>query len=130
MLTEASLSAMAMAAALPVGPDAPPPRTWVVTWAVPMVGLAIMAAWAVLRLRAATRVLAPGQVPPDSWAEALNRKESAVCVATFAVLGVLCGGLALAAWLAQGQVAACGLSAVGVAFLCAAQITAGRALRR
>jgi hypothetical protein len=68
-------------------------------------------------------------VPPDSWVDALDRRVSAVCVVTFALLGALCGGLALAAWAAQGQVAVLGLGTAAAAFLSAAQITAGQALR-
>jgi hypothetical protein len=130
MLTPAWLSAVAMSLPQALGHDALPGGTWVRNWAAPALGLAMMAALAGFPLLAAARALAPQQVSPESWAEDLDRKVSAVCVAAFAVLGALCGGLALGAWLAQGQVAVLGLGAAATAFLSAALFTAGQARRR
>ena len=90
----------------------------------------MMAALAGFPLLAAARALTPQPVPSESWAEALDRKVSAICTAGFATMGGLCGGLALAAWLAQGQVAVLGLGAAAAAFLSAALVTTGQALRR
>ena len=122
----------AMVAALPqtLGAEAVPIGAWIGSWVLAAIGLAVMTALAGFPLRAAARALAPRQVSPESWAETLDRKVSALCVAAFALLGALCGGLALAAWLAQGLVAAMGLGAAAAAFLSAAQVTAGQALRR
>jgi len=129
MLTPVPLSAMVASLPQALGLDALGSAAWAGIWAVPMVGVAVMAALAVFPLLAAARALAPPPVPPESWAEALDRRVSALCVATFAMLGALCGGLALAAWLAQGEVAVLGLGTAAAAFLSAAQITAGAALR-
>jgi hypothetical protein len=129
MLTPVPLSAMVAALPQALGPEAMPSWAWAGHWAAPALGLAMMAALAGFPLLAAARALAPQPVPPESWAEALDRKVSAFCVAAFALLGALCGGLALAAWLAQGQVAVLGLGTAAAAFLSAAQITAGQALR-
>jgi hypothetical protein len=129
MLTPAPLSAMVAALPQALGAEAMPSWAWAGHWAAPALGLAMMAALAGFPLLAAARALAPQPVPPESWAEAMDRKVSAFCVAAFALLGGLCGGLALAAWLAQGQVAVLGLGTAAAAFLSAAQITAGQALR-
>ena len=129
MLTPVPLSAMVAALPQALGAEAMPSWAWAGHWAAPALGLAMMAALAGFPLLAAARALAPQPVPPESWAEALDRKVSAFCVAAFALLGALCGGLALAAWLAQGQVAVLGLGTAAAAFLSAAQITAGQALR-
>lgn len=129
MLTPVPLSAMVASLPQALGMEAFAPAAWVGIWAVPTVGLAAMAVLAGFPLLAAARALAPPPVPPDSWAEALDRRVSALCVLTFALLGALCGGLALAAWVAQGVVAVLGLGAAAAAFLSAAQITAGAALR-
>ena len=129
MLTPVPLSAMVAALPQALGAEAMPSWAWAGHWAAPALGLAMMAALAGFPLLAAARALAPQPVPPESWAEALDRKVSAFCVAAFALLGGLCGGLALAAWLAQGQVAVLGLGTAAAAFLSAAQITAGQALR-
>lgn len=123
------LSAVAMSLPQALGHDTLPDGTWVRNWAVAALGLAVMAALAGFPLRTAARVLAPRQVPPESWAEALDRKVSAVCVAAFALLGALCGGLALGAWLAQAQMAVLGLGAAAVTFLSAALFTSGQARR-
>ena len=130
MLTPALLSAMAMSLPQALGHDALPGGISVRNWAAPAFGLAAMAALAGFPLLAAARALAPQQVPPDSWAEALDQRVSAVCVLAFALLGALCGGLALGAWLAQGQVAVFGLGAAATAFLSAALFTSGQARRR
>jgi hypothetical protein len=133
MLTPVPLSAMITALPQALGPELLPGWTWVGQgagpWAAPVLGLAMMAALAGFPLLAAARALAPQSEPPESWAEALDRKVSAICVLAFAVLGGLCGGLALAAWVAQGPVAVLGLGTAAAAFLSAAQITAGQALR-
>jgi hypothetical protein len=129
MLTPVPLSAMVAALPQALGAEAMPSWAWAGHWAAPALGLAMMAALAGFPLLAAARALAPQPVPPESWAEAMDRKVSAFCVAAFALLGGLCGGLALAAWLAQGQVAVLGLGTAAAAFLSAAQITAGQALR-
>lgn len=95
-----------------------------------VMALATMAVLAGLPLLAATKALSPQPVPPDSWAEALDRKVSALCTAVFGVVGGLCGGLSLAAWLAQCLVSTLSLGVAGAAFLAAALVTAGQALRR
>lgn len=134
MLTPALLSAVAMALPQAFGHEPLPAGawagSWVRNWAAPALGLATMAALAGFPLLAAARALAPQQVAAESWAEDLDRKVSAICAAAFALMGGLCGGLALAAWLAQGQVAVLGLGVAAAAFLSAAQVTAGQARRR
>jgi hypothetical protein len=130
MLTTVPLSAMVAALPQALGPEGLPSWALARHWAAPALGLAVMAALTGFPLLAAARALSPQPVPPESWAEALDRKVSAFCVAAFALLGGLCGGLALAAWLAQGQVAVFGLGVAAAAFLSAAQVTAGQALRR
>jgi hypothetical protein len=70
----------------------------------------------------------PASAGAPAWATSA-RSATLGCVAAFALLGGLCGGLALAAWVAQGPVAVLGLGTAAAAFLSAAQITAGAALR-
>lgn len=129
MLTTAVLSGVTVALPLTLGHEALPDGVWARSWGAAL-GLAMMTALAGFPLRAAARVLGPRQVPPDSWAEALDRKVSALCVAAFVLMGMVCGGLALVAWLAQREVAVLGLSAAAATFLSTALVTAAQALRR
>jgi hypothetical protein len=130
MLTPVPLSATVTAQPQALGTDGP--LGWALSGngATAVMALALMAALAGLPLLAATRALSPQPVPPDSWAEALDRKVSALCTAVFGVLGAMCGGLGLAAWVVQCPVTMLGLGVTGVAFLTAALVTARQALRR
>lgn len=134
MLTPALLSAATMTLPQALGPEpmlaGAWAESWVRNWAAPAFGLAAMAMLVGLPLLAAAKALAPQQVPAESWAEDLDRKVSAICAAAFALMGGLCGGLALAALLAQGQLAVLGLGAPAAAFLSAALFTAGQTRRR
>jgi hypothetical protein len=130
MLIPPPLSAMVTALPQALGPDVLPGWAWHGPWAVLAIGWAMVAALAGFPLLAAAKALAPPTEPPESWAEAMDRKVSAICVIAFALLGTLCGGLALAAWAGPGAGAVPGLAVAAAAFLFAAQVTAGQALRR
>lgn len=78
--------------------------------------------------------LAPGQAPEasaqDDWAAGLGRRGAAICAAAFTLVGALSAGLAWQVWAIQGPARAIGLAAVAVAFISAALVLGGRALRR
>jgi hypothetical protein len=92
---------------------------------------------ALARTLAAARVMATAKVAAktseastDGWADGLDRRVSVLCAAAFALMGALCGGLALASWLSQGPGAAVGLGVAAVAFLFAALAAGSQVLRR
>lgn len=129
MLTQLPLSAMVATLPQALVHDLPS-GTCDGIWAAATCVLALGTALAGPLLLAVAIALALQRLPPDSWAGALDRKISVICLASFALLGTLCGSLAVAACQEHGQVAALSLGVAATAFLSAALVTAGQTLRR
>jgi hypothetical protein len=85
---------------------------------------------AAARVAANAEALAKAEASAEGWADGLDRRVCGLCAATFALMGALCGGLALASWLSQGPGAVLGLGTAAAAFLLSALAAGREALRR
>jgi hypothetical protein len=104
------------------------PSGLAVSPALGLAGLALAAGFALL-----VGLLLAAPLPDgaeEAWAEVLDRRVAFICATAFALMGVLCGGLAWAIWAQQGPGGALGLSATGFAFVTAALAFGGHAMHR